>query len=534
MWVRNLFFVGLILAGVAALGVTLYPPARPSRVRHFDAGEFQQSSFVDTVAGVNGAINRTIAEMELKPAPAAPELPVLRRLSLALTGTIPSLQEIRQLEAQPAEERVQRWLTGIFQDRRYADYLAERLARAYVGTEDGPFIVFRRRRFVLWLSDQLARNRPYDELVRELIAADGVWTDRPAVNFITVTKEDGKDPNAERLAGRVTRAFLGIRVDCAQCHNHPFQKWKQHDFQGLAAFFGQVHQGTVGIYDGPGEYTVENRKTGAKETVEPDVPFLKELVPSAGTRRERLARWVTDRQNPYFARATVNRVWALLFGRPLVDPVDDLGSVGEVPPALHLLADDFTAHGYDLQHLVRVIAATEAFGRDSAADHEITEAHERTWAAFPLTRLRPEQVAGSLLQAASIETISGHSNVLVRLGFYQGEADFVKRYGDTGEDEFDGRGGTIPQRLLLMNGKVVKNKTKPDLPNASWRLARLAPDDRTAVEAAYLAVLTRRPTQEEMAHFQQRLAGTTGAERAERLEDLYWTLVNATEFSWNH
>ena len=534
MWLRNLFFIGLILAGVAALGATLYPSARPPRVRHFDARPFQQPAFTDTVATVNGAINREIAAAELQPAPAAPELAVIRRLSLALTGTIPSLQEIRQLEAQPPGERLQWWLSGIFQDRRYGDYLAERLARAYVGTEGGPFIVFRRRRFVLWLSDQLARNRPYDDLVRELIAAEGVWTDRPAVNFITVTKEDGKDPNPERLAGRVTRAFLGIRVDCAQCHNHPFQKWKQHDFQGLAAFFGQVHQGTVGIYDGKGDYTVENRKTGAKETVEPDVPFLKDLVPSQGTRRERLAHWVTDRGNPYFARATVNRVWALLFGRPLVEPVDDLGSVGEVPPALQALADDFTAHGYDLQHLIRVIAATEAFGRDSAADHEITEAHEKTWAAFPLTRLRPEQVAGSLLQAASIETINGHSNVLARLGFYQGEADFIKRYGDDGENEFDGRGGTIPQRLVLMNGQLVKNKTKQDLPNASSRIAQLAPDDRTAVESAYLAVLTRRPTPEELTHFEQRLAGTTGRERAERLEDLYWTLLNATEFSWNH
>ncbi len=534
MWLRNLFFIGLVLAGITALGVTLYPPARPPRVRNFDAGEFQQSSFVATVGKVNGAINQTIAEVELKPAPPAPELAVIRRLSLALTGTIPSLQEIRQLEAQPPEERLQWWLSGMFQERRCADYLAERLARAYVGTEDGPFIAFRRRRFVLWLSDQLARNRPYDDLVRELIAADGVWTDRPAVNFITVTKVENKDVNPERLAGRVTRAFLGIRVDCAQCHNHPFQKWKQHDFQGLAAFFGQVHFGGVGIYDSTGEYTVENRKTGAHETVEPDVPFLKELVPSTGTRRERLARWLTDPRNPYFARATVNRVWALLFGRPLVEPVDDLGSVGEVPPVLQLLADDFTAHGYDLQHLIRTIAATEAFGRDSAAEHEITEAHEKVWAAFPLTRLRPEQVAGSVLQASSIETISSHSPVLVRLGFYQNEADFIKRYGDTGEDEFDGRGGTIPQRLLLMNGQVVKNKTKQDLPNASSRIATLAPDDRTAVECTYLAVLTRRPTPEELAHFQQRLAGTTGTERAERLEDLYWTLFNSTEFSWNH
>jgi hypothetical protein len=218
----------------------------------------------------------------------------------------------------------------------------------------------------------------------------------------------------------------------------------------------------------------------------------------------------------------------------MVEPIDDLASTGEVPPALAALADDFVEHHFDLQHLVRVIAATEAFQRDSAADFEITDGHEKVWAAFPLTRLRPEQVGGSVLQAASVETVNGDSHILVKLARYTQENEFVKRYGDTGDDEFDGRGGTIPQRLLLMNGQMVKDRTKEDLANASGRISALAPDDGKAVETAYLAVLTRRPTPEEAAHFAQRLAGTRGPERGQRLEDLYWTLVNSTEFAWNH
>jgi hypothetical protein len=537
MWFRNLLFLGLVGTGVVGLGALLYPPDRPPRAKGFDPGEFQQATFRATVEKVNGAIRQGITEAELQPAPPAPDLAVARRLSLALTGTIPSVQEIRQFEAQPAEERIQWWLTGTFQDRRYADYMAERLARTCVGTENGPFIVFRRRRFVTWLSDELMRNRPYDQVVRDLIDSDGIWTDKPAVNFITVTIEpdNKKGPDPERLAGRVTRAFLGVRLDCAHCHNHPFQKWTQHDFQGLAAFFGQVQQGFTGIWDDTkGEYTVEERKTGTRRAVEPGVPFLKELLPSDGTRRQRLARWVTDPRNAYFARATVNRVWALLFGRPMVEPIDDLASTGDVPPALAALADDFVEHHFDLQHLVRVIAATEAFQRDSAADFEITDGHEKVWAAFPLTRLRPEQVGGSVLQAASVETVNGDSHILIKLARYMQENEFVKRYGDTGDDEFDGRGGTIPQRLLLMNGQMVKDRTKEDLANASGRISALAPDDGKAVVTAYLAVLTRRPTPEEAAHFAQRLAGTKGPERGQRLEDLYWTLVNSTEFAWNH
>src|SRR5262249_55443452 len=179
----------------------------------------------------------------------------------------------------------------------------------------------------------------------DLIASDGLWTDKPATNFVTVTIEpdNKKGPNPERLAARVARAFLGVRLDCAQCHNHPFQSWKQADFRGLAAFFGQVEQGFTGIQDGEGELLLENRKTGVMDTIAPRVPFLPELLPSDGSRRSQLAQWVTDPGNPYFPRATVNRVWALLLGRPLVEPVDDLLSADEMPPPLPLLPAHFAA-----------------------------------------------------------------------------------------------------------------------------------------------------------------------------------------------
>ena len=230
-----------------------------------------------------------------------------------------------------------------------------------------------------------------------------------------------------------------------------------------------------------------------------------------------------------------NGVWAVLFGRPLVEPVDDLPTTGDLPPALELLAADFSAHGYDLHRLIRIIAATEAFRLDSAGATEgPTEAHDEAWAAFPMTRLRPEQVAGAVLQAASLSTLDAQSHWFVRLMFYTGRNDFVRRFGDTGADEFDARGGTIPQRLLLMNGDLIRERVDDGLFTASARIAQLAPDDRKAVEVAYLAVLTRRPTPEESAHFAARLEGISGKDRKTRLADLYWTLLNATEFSWNH
>ena len=537
MWKRNVLFFGIILGGVAALRAGLFPPRMNLRGPRNARETVTAPDVQPLVQVLDAELHRQWTEQGLKPAPPAPELAVMRRIALGLTGTIPSLQEIRQFEAHPAADRLRWWLEGTFRDQRYADYLAERLARSYVGTEGGPFLRFRRRRFVSWLSDELARGRPYDEIVRDLIAGQGLWTDRPATNFVTVTYDElKKEPDPERLAGRVARAFLGVRLDCAQCHDHPFQPWKQRDFRGLAAFFGQVHSGFSGIHDGTGEFQPTSRKTNQPETIAPRVPFRDELLPESGNRRERLARWITDPRNPNLGRATVNRVWALLFGRPLVEPVDDLTAAANDPPrVLTILADDFVAHGYDLRRLVRVITATEAFRLDSASESGSTEAVEGGWAAFPLTRLRPEQVAGGLLQSASLETIDAQSHILIRLGTFGGINEFVGRHGDTGEDEFDGRGGTIPQRLLMMNGNLVHNKTKEDLlGNAATRIAVLAPTDRRAVEVAYLTVLTRRPTSEEARHFEARLSGTRDGARNERMTDLCWALLNSTEFSWNH
>jgi hypothetical protein len=535
MWRRNLLFLGLIASGVFALGAGLMPPRQPKPQTRFDASAYQAPDFTAVVERINASFRQAWAEQKLPIVPAASDLIVARRLALGLMATIPSLEEIRQFEYLPQEQRLPWWIDHILQDRRFADNFAERFARAFVGTEDGPFIFYRRRRFVDWLAEQITMNRPYDQLVRDLITSEGLWTDKPATNFITVTVQpDNKNqPDPVRLAGRVTRAFLGLRLDCAQCHNHPYAEWKQADFQGLSAFFGQTQLGFTGIHDGSGEYEVKDRKTDEMHTVAPRVPFAAELLPTEGSRRQQLAGWITHSQNPYFARAAVNRVWALILGRPLIDPVDNLESDTPIPPALDLLSGDFAAHGFDLHRLIRLIACTEVFRLDSAAEHEVGEPEEKAWSVFPLTRLRPDQVVGSVLQASSVATLNAESHILFRLARFGQRNDFVKSYGDNGEDEFDSHGGTIPQRLLMMNGGLLHEKTKDSPLNASTRIGWMAADDAHAIEAAYLSVLTRRPTPEESEYFQRYLADSE-LSRSQHFEDLFWTLLNSTEFSWNH
>lgn len=523
-----------VLWGVAQLFSPPLPVPAPRLPR--DQAEIQA-----VAARVDAAFAAAWTAQNLTPAPKADNLTLMRRLSLALTGSIPSLQEIREAEAAKPADMAAWWLARLLADRRTSDYLAERLVRVYVGTENGPFLIYRRRRLVEWLSSALQENRPYDQIVRALIAGDGVWTTSPEVNFITVTNTDRKGPDEAKLAAKVSRAFLGVRIDCVQCHDGKLgSTWKQADFHQLAAYFGQADFALNGLRDDPKKsYKVRYLGQRDEEVVPAKVPWQPEVVPAKGRPRAQLARWVTAKENKPFARAMVNRLWALLFNRPLVAPVDDIPLDGPFPPGMEALADDFVAHAFNLQRLVRVIAATRVFQLSSqSADpsHPVTAEAELHWAAFPLTRLRPEQMAGSVIQAASLSTIDADTHVLFRLKRNVDVDNFVKRYGDSGEDTFEDGGGTIPQRLLLMNGSMITDNTRVNpLVNAGTRIALLAPDNSAAVEAAYLAIFTRRPSAPEQAHFTGLLAEAKGrSKRNDAMSDLCWTLMNATEFSWNH
>jgi hypothetical protein len=602
------------LSGLAAR--TAREPLRPTLRR----------AEIESVSAVAGRVDRLLEDLwksqDVSPAAPADELKVLKRLSLALHGTIPSLEEIRSFEADDRPHRLDRWTAAMLQDSRFVHYFGERLARAFIGVEDGQFVIFRRDRFTEWLRKQLRDQRPYDALVREVISASGVWTGKGEVNFITAAfANDEFDCN--KLAARTVRTFLGQRMDCAQCHDHPFDVWTQEQFEGLTAHFAQVHLTLVGLQDqrgeqddlpghlapGPGssdlseelqkklrrlkldlpkepqvrevtpgaawliapkdvdptrvggeslllrlqsktltvasaegEYFTENRETLHPRLVEPSVPFHPEWLGEGGSRRERLARWITHPQNRRFERAVANRVWGLMFGRPLLADraVDDLPSPedaeGEpLSEILDVLGRDFREHGCKLNRLIQVIAATRAFRCDSRAsiDDAVISEMEQSWAVFPLVRLRPEQVIGAMLQANSLKTVDQNSHLFVRFLRLVREADFVREFGDPGENELSGRAGTIPQALLRMNGEFAHEMSAENPISAPARIARFSADDSSLVQNAFLACLTRRPTPDEEQYFVEQLQ--PGVEQPGGVvQDLFWTLYNSPEFSWNH
>jgi hypothetical protein len=494
----------------------------------------------ESVDRVNQHFATLWQEQQLTPAETADELLVLRRLTLALLGTVPSLEEIRQFERDDQPQRLERWTLRLLNDPRFSDYFSERLARCLVGVENGEFIIYRRDRFVSWLNDQLRQNSPYHQMVQQMVRTDGLWTDSPASNFVTAAMANG-DLDENKLAARSARAFLGQSMDCAQCHDHPHADWKQSQFEGIAAQFGQVEVGPLGVHEKSGKtFEVEDRMTLEMRSIDPAVPFHPEWLPSDGTPREKFAHWLTHAENRRFGRATANRIWGLMFGRAFISPVDDMPDPPspDEPDLLDVLAEDFQAHDYDLRRLIQVIVASRPFRLASTheADDEFEiAALEEAFALFPLTRLRPEQIIGSMLQAAWAQTIDQNSHLFVRFARFTKENDFVKSYGDLGDQELSDRSGTIPQALLRMNSDMTRDTVKSDAVSTSSRIATMCRTNEDVVELCYLTCLTRRATDDERHYFLTELGDASdGRSRGPIVEDIFWTLFNSPEFSWNH
>lgn len=540
---RTWLSISAILALIVATASWLLRPEKTPDTARVGIDPAARKSLNASIASVDAVFASDWKAAGIDPLPRADDLAVARRISLALTGSIPSLEEIRTFESLPEQLRLEWWTDRLLSDPRSADYVAERFARAFVGVEGGPFLVYRRLSLVRWISGQIQAGRGYDAMVRDLIAAEGLWTTNPAANFITSTIDNNKKegPDQVRLAIRTTRGFLGVRIDCVQCHDDKFgDRWKQADFHQLAAFYAGSDMKLTGVRDDRNKiHEVRYRGEDAEHAVRPMVPFSPELLPDRGRPRERLAVWATHPKNLPFARAAANRAWAILFGKPLVEPIDDISlDSREVPPALEALASDFIIHDFDLRRLFSVIAGTRAFRTDSRspdADRPATTAQETRWAAFPITRLRPEQIAGSVIQSTYLNAMDSEAPFLLRLAKFGQTNEFVKRHGDLGEGEFDDPGGTIPQRLLLMNGKIVKERLdRNPFISAATRIRNLAPDPAAAIDAAYLCAFTRRPTPAERDHFSGRIGKEKGKSSHQGIEDLFWTLLNSTEFSWNH
>lgn len=483
---------------------------------------------VDTSADVTRQIDAIFdaawREQGVTPTERTDDAAFIRRVTLDLTGIIPEVGEVRTFLADRRPDKRERLIDELLRRPRHAAHLAGLWREVLLPKTVEPSLA---AGFENWLQDRFLANEPYDELVREILLARGGFGTSPPVTYYAALST-----SPSQLAASTSRAFLGVQIRCAECHDHPFTTWKQADFWGLAAFFARVRgpgdmYGSATLDDGPsGEVQIPK----SDKTVAPALLDGATIDLTAGEpRRAVLARWMTDDENPYFARTAVNRVWSILFGRGLVQPVDDFGAHNPATheAALDLLARDFIAHDYNLQRTFRIIAATNLYQLSSvpaAGD----DTPLLTYTSMPLRSLSARQVYECLVQAAGRRDPADRaaSDQLAERTAFVTQVEAPTRQAT----EFQ---GGIPQTLTLLNGPLVTSLTDPE---QSDRVASLVDNpflsNEERIEVLFLATLSRPPETAEMEKTLEWL--NASHDQAQALSDTLWALLNSSEFILNH
>ena len=455
----------------------------------------------------------------VKPAELSADAEFLRRVHLDLVGSIPKVAEVREFVADTRPEKRLRLIDRLLDNPAHVSHSAATWRRILLANSNAQQLEYIPS-LENWLHDKLTANAPYDEIVRELILAEGnIQQNGPALFYAAV----GNRP--DEMAATTARVFLGVRLECAQCHDHPFDDWRQKDFWGYAAFFARVGpqqpQLVGNVTSTPaGEVMVP----GSTDPVRPTYLRGDWADPTQdANRRQMLARWMTAPGNPYFAKATVNRVWANLFGRGLIDPVDDLKTLNQPshPQLLQELADFFVASKYDLWQLHRVLAGTRAYQLSSVPAG--SQSPPELFAAMAMKTLTPEQLYDSLATTGLYGTSQNDGWRRMFLSSFRGPPGSASDYT-----------AGIPQALTLMNGGTtsgIADRSSPLLDAVNVPFL----SDEERLDTLFLATVSRPPSDEERTQCMAVLtAAAAGEARQQALANILWALLNSAEFTFNH
>ena len=484
-----------------------------------------------------------LRELHILPAGLSSDSAFLRRVCLDLTGTLPPPERVREFLSDRDPRKRESLIERLLNSPEFVDYWTFRFADFFR-------VVYRNAySYKSWIRESLARNKPYDQMARERVAAQGGGG--ATRHFIKSVSGEVMRPH-EKM-GEDVRVFLGIRLDCAQCHDHPYETWTQDQFWGITAFYGQltrIRTPSVFMDDISGnEEQPEGPKVIHPRRRQEVVPSFLDGSPASATGvnpRERLADWMTAPENPYFSRAIVNRVWDNFFGKGLVEPVDDFrpGNPPSHPELLEALAEDFRRSGYDLKHLMRAIAQSRTYqlsGDLNPTNREDEINHSR---ALP-RRLDAEILLDAISQVTGIEEAFAVHNYVgggtepkgtraIELVPEVTPSQFLEVYGrPVSRDSMPWRDyrSTLRQALHLLVGSTYTTKIGAE----GGRVDRLLSDgasDREIVRELYLAALSRYPTAEEEARLQALIEGAPS--RRKGVENLAWGLLASRQFTYNH
>jgi hypothetical protein len=487
---------------------------------------------------IDGHVWTKLQQLGITPSAPAGDATFLRRAYLDVIGRLPAPEEMREFLNDKAADKRAKLIDRLLERPEYADCWANKWADLL---RPNPYHAGIKAVYNLdaWLRESFRRNKPYDQFVREIITAQGSTFRNGAAVFYRNRREP------DEITTMVSQLFLGIRLDCARCHHHPFEVYGQDDFYSFAAYFGRIgHKGQgISAPISGGEEVIFVKPTG--EVRHPIGGRVMTARPLFGTApeldaerdpRQALADWVTSRENPYFARVIVNRVWADLMGRGIVDPVDDLRATNPPSngPLLDALADDFRKNGHDVKKLIRTIATSHVYGLASLPGERNT-ADLRNYSRHYRQRLRAEGLLDAVSDITGVpETFSAMppGSRAMELWTVRSQSAFLDSFGrpDPNQDPPCERTSdtTVVQALHLMNAPTLHRKVTSDNGRAA-ALAASQKSPREIVDELYALVYCREPSDEErgvcLKLFEQK--GTT---RRQAVEDIMWALLNTPEF----
>ncbi len=492
---------------------------------------------------IDDELLKRLAALKVPPSPPASDAAFLRRVSLDLTGQQPRPEQVREYLADKDPERRVKLVDRLLKDRDFNRFWEIKLGDMLEITSARPDIGQTAGMYQGWVKARLAENMPWDKFVHALLTAVGdpaTREDAPA-NYAL----EGLDPKDQ--AEKTAQRFLGLRIRCAQCHDHPFDVWTQDDYFGLAATFAKVDRSGGPMPGGmmarakiriEPEGTVEHLRT--KKPAEPRLLTRAPIkVGPNDDPRKALADWITSPDNPFFARAMANWTWAQLFGKGIADPPDDLSRSNPPvhPELLDALAKHFVEHKYDLRDLIRTIATSEAYAMSSATVPE--NASDNRLFSHQMPRpLTAHQMADALAQATDVANRFANQPAgkrAIEIADPAVASPILETFGrctrQNGCASVQSPALSLRQALLLIGGDVVEGKvTHPNGYLAN--LLELKPAPEEIVENLYLRALCRPPTAEESSRWTAELKLSESPREA--AEDLFWALLNSREFAFNH
>jgi hypothetical protein len=524
---------------VAASPLWAGPPAQPDDAQRL-------ADRIDELIGAR------LAAANVKPAPPADDAMFYRRLSLDLVGKIPASAEARRYLNETRSDKKRQAIDHLLASPGYAIHYTDLWAALMLPESDADFQKQALQASLSnWLRRQFDENVTYDKWVRDIIAMPLETNQRNQRGFDFFGNRGGDTPMAyyqskqgkpEDIAAGTARLFLGVRIECAQCHDHPFARWKREQFWGQAAFFAGVRRPGNQM----GEFFIGQPLLELQDRREMTIPgtervaqarFLDDKEPEwkyKTSARVTLADWMTAKDNPFFARAAVNRLWAQLFGAGIVEPIDDFNDENKPthPELLDEMAHQFAEHNFDYKFLLRAITLSKTYQQSSVYPGEAPP-DLRLFSYMPVKGLSAEQFYDSLVQATGYrDDRRGNQNRFFNFGSPRGM--FMQKFA--AQEKRTEYQTSIPQALALMNNTIVATTTHPDKGETLAAIAN-APFMDTAgkVEALYLAALSRKPTPEESARLSAYVdKGGAANDKKKALADVFWALINSTEFLFNH